>query len=342
MRRRTVAAPLAVLATLLLVVTARAQSVVFAPNGLALQGYDAVGYFTEGRALRGDPKHSYFWQGTTWFFANQRNRIAFAGGPEKFQPQFGGYDALGMASGNTEDSDPSQFTLKDGRLLLFKNGERRGAWNIEHGTNLQKALGHWPRVRAGLAARQAERERSDAAECEELFRIKRSQRDFAPVIARCRPLAEQGDLRALEITAQIYDTRNTPFYNPADAVEFYRRAAEKGSRQAQYESAQHYLFGRGVAKNPKQAVIWFERAADQGDQLSMRELGRLHRDGSNGVEKDLVTAYMWFNLGALRGDDAATERDRLKPLLKPDQILEAEARSIRRLTGARSTGPNLR
>ncbi|MBM3503557.1 MAG: sel1 repeat family protein [Alphaproteobacteria bacterium] len=322
---------------------ARAQSVVFAPDGIALQGYDPVAYFNENRAVHGNSRFSYFYLGSTWWFSSQRNRVAFSGSPEKFQPQFGGYDALGVSSGNTEDVDPSNFVLRDGRVYLFKTGDRKAAWNIEVNTYAARANANWPRLRASLAARQAERERADAAECEELYKINRRTRNFGPVIARCRPLAEQGDLRALEITAAVYDTRNQPLYNETDAVEFYKKAAEKGSKDAQYHTGRHYLYGRGVEKNPRQAVFWFERAADQGDMEAIRELAKLHRDGQHGVEKNLITAYMWFNLGALQATDAATERDRLRPLMKSDEILEAEARTIQRMTRVpRFTGPTVR
>jgi hypothetical protein len=37
-------------------------------KGVALRGYDAVAYFTEGGAVMGDPAVSYQWQGATWQF----------------------------------------------------------------------------------------------------------------------------------------------------------------------------------------------------------------------------------------------------------------------------------
>ncbi|MSO64845.1 MAG: sel1 repeat family protein [Alphaproteobacteria bacterium] len=154
--------------------------------------------------------------------------------------------------------------------------------------------------------------------------------DPAAVIARCRPLAEKGDARAMEIVAALYDSHGTPQFDEKEAAQWYQRAAEKGSKSAQWHTARHYLTGSGVAKSEREAIRWFETAADQGNIDSRRELGRIYRDGI-GMPKDLVRAYMWFNLAALQREEATFDRDRLRPLMRPEQILEAEDLGMKRL-----------
>ena len=56
-------------------------------------------------------------------------------------------------------------------------------------------------------------------------------------------------------------------------------------------------------------------------------LGRIYADGL-GRPRDPVTAYGWFDRAAAQGHhDAAILRDRLAPLLAPDQIAEAQRRT---------------
>jgi YHS domain-containing protein len=59
--------------------------------GVAIKGYDAVAYFTEGRAVKGTKKFSYNWNDAKWYFASGENRSLFAADPEQYAPQYGGY-----------------------------------------------------------------------------------------------------------------------------------------------------------------------------------------------------------------------------------------------------------
>ena len=65
----------------------------FQVDGLAIRGYDPVGYFTDGKPVMGSPDHSADYKGATWQFANAANKAAFEGDPEKYGAKFGGYCA---------------------------------------------------------------------------------------------------------------------------------------------------------------------------------------------------------------------------------------------------------
>ena len=60
-------------------------------EGLAIRGTDPVAYFTDNKAVKGDPNIAHDWQGAKWLFASAKNRDAFAKQPEKYAPQYGGY-----------------------------------------------------------------------------------------------------------------------------------------------------------------------------------------------------------------------------------------------------------
>ncbi len=59
--------------------------------GVAIKGYDAVAYFTEGRAIKGKKQFEFKWQDARWRFATTANRDMFAENPEAYAPQYGGF-----------------------------------------------------------------------------------------------------------------------------------------------------------------------------------------------------------------------------------------------------------
>jgi len=86
---------------------------------LVLKGYDPVAYFTENKPTRGDPKYAYDWDDGRYHFASAKHRDMFAGDPEKYAPQFGGYCTGSMSRGVRNEGDPEGWTIKDGRLYVF-------------------------------------------------------------------------------------------------------------------------------------------------------------------------------------------------------------------------------
>lgn len=59
--------------------------------GVAIQGYDTVAYFTEGRPVKGTSNFSYIWNEAEWHFASAEHRDLFAANPKKYSPHHGGY-----------------------------------------------------------------------------------------------------------------------------------------------------------------------------------------------------------------------------------------------------------
>ena len=64
--------------------------------------------------------------------------------------------------------------------------------------------------------------------------------------------------------------------------------------------------------------------ADQGDANAQFNLG-VRYDNGEGVPRNYVNAYMWFNLAAAQGyQDAEKNRDLVKQRMTPAQIIEAQ------------------
>ncbi len=88
-------------------------------DGVALRGYDAVAYFTEGRAVKGDASLHAEFEGATYWFSKRANREAFTADPDRYRPAYGGWCAWAMASGEKTRPDPTSFIVSGGRLFLF-------------------------------------------------------------------------------------------------------------------------------------------------------------------------------------------------------------------------------
>ena len=92
-------------------------------DGVAVEGYDPVAYFTDSKPVKGSSQYTYRWQGAIWHFASAQHRDAFAKSPESYAPQYGGYCAYGVSQGHTAPVDPAAWKIINGKLYLnYKQG----------------------------------------------------------------------------------------------------------------------------------------------------------------------------------------------------------------------------
>ena len=117
--------------------------------GTAINGYDPVAYFTEGKPVEGSSDHAYDWNGAEWHFASAENLETFKADPEKYAPQYGGYCAYAVSKGATAPTDPEAWTIHEGRLYLNFSLEVRGIWKEDIPGNVAKADANWPGVLGG-------------------------------------------------------------------------------------------------------------------------------------------------------------------------------------------------
>lgn len=115
-------------------------------HGLALQGYDPVAYFQEGKPVIGDAAVITVWQGATYRFASTQNRDAFVAAPERYAPQFGGYCAYAVSIGTTANGDPHQWAIVNERLYLNNNALAMALWNRDRPGNIQSGDTNWPLI----------------------------------------------------------------------------------------------------------------------------------------------------------------------------------------------------
>ncbi len=103
-----------------------------------------------------------------------------------------------------------------------------------------------------------------------------------------------------------------------------RPLAEQGDADAQFVLGTMYLRGRGVPQDYNEAVRWYRLAAAQGFTMAQYNLGVSYAKG-RGVPEDYVQAHMWFSLAAAQGHELArTARGILAKKVTPAQLAEAQ------------------
>ena len=115
-------------------------------DGVAIDGYDPVAYFTLGKPTRGTEQFSYMWQGANWRFVSAENRDAFAAKPELYTPQYGGYCAYAMAGGAFAAGDGERWKIVDNKLYLNNNWLAQKLWSGDIRGYISNADRQWPKV----------------------------------------------------------------------------------------------------------------------------------------------------------------------------------------------------
>lgn len=127
---------------------ALAKDPVYTPrfSNLAVNGYDAVAYFTEGKPVKGAADFEYDYMGAVWRFSSRENLDAFKAAPESYAPQYGGYCAWAISQGYTASGNPNNWTIVEGKLYLNYNDKIQARWEEDIPGFIAKADANWPGV----------------------------------------------------------------------------------------------------------------------------------------------------------------------------------------------------
>lgn len=134
-----------------IMVNAQKKTLNLDKNNVALQGYDAVSYLNDNKAIKGSADFSSVHDGATYYFSSKENKDAFDNNPEKYMPQCGGWCAWGVAEKNKKfPINPETFKVIDGKLYLFFNAPLNGEifnsikpWNENEAILLPKVDLNW-------------------------------------------------------------------------------------------------------------------------------------------------------------------------------------------------------
>jgi YHS domain-containing protein len=113
---------------------------------LALHGYDPVAYFTDGKPVIGDAKHTAVYNGAAYYFASADHKKTFEANPVKYAPAYGGYCAYGVSVGKKFDGSPQYWTVNNDKLYLNLNADISRKFAEDLGGNIKKAEKNWSTI----------------------------------------------------------------------------------------------------------------------------------------------------------------------------------------------------
>lgn len=123
------------------------SSEVFQKEGIAINGYDAVAFFTEQKPSKGDKEFKHSYKNVDWLFSSLSNIELFKASPEKYAPQYGGYCAFGAADGHKAPTQADTWTILNDKLYFNYNTKVKAMWNKDMQTNIEKADNNWSKVK---------------------------------------------------------------------------------------------------------------------------------------------------------------------------------------------------
>ena len=125
---------------------AAATPPIYANDGIAVDGSDVVGYFSDNKPVLGSAEFTHDWMGATWHFSTDANRAAFAATPEAYAPQYGGYCAYAVSEGYTASTIPEAWKIVDGKLYLNFSRRIQRRWERDIPGRIAAANANWPDV----------------------------------------------------------------------------------------------------------------------------------------------------------------------------------------------------
>ena len=115
-------------------------------GGVALKGYDPVGYFADSKPEAGNPAITTQYEGATYRFASEAHKAAFLSEPTHYTPQFGGFCAFAISNGNIADIDPSEWAVQNDRLYLNNNAFAQHIWDGDRPGRIRSGNLNWPLI----------------------------------------------------------------------------------------------------------------------------------------------------------------------------------------------------
>jgi hypothetical protein len=120
---------------------------IFAPEGKAIRGYDAVAFFKESKAVAGADSLAFVYKDVKWLFSSRENLEAFKANPEHYAPQYGGYCAYGTAQGHKAPTQTDTWTIVNDKLYFNYNAKVKEVWMKDQPAFIEKADKQWPVVK---------------------------------------------------------------------------------------------------------------------------------------------------------------------------------------------------
>jgi YHS domain-containing protein len=112
-------------------------------QGVALQGYDPVAFFTDAKPVSGSDAYVASYHGATYHFASAEHRDLFVKSPEHYAPSYGGFCAYGVSQGHTAPVKIETWQIVGGHLVLNYDLGVKANFDKHQKELLHKADGNW-------------------------------------------------------------------------------------------------------------------------------------------------------------------------------------------------------
>jgi YHS domain-containing protein len=112
----------------------------------AIGGYCPVAYKAMNKAVKGSADFKSSQDGHTFYFVNADAKAMFDKDPAGYTPEFHNYCATGVAKGMKIESDPTVFTVFEGKTYLFSNKDAKAMFDKEKSKMVADGNKNWPSV----------------------------------------------------------------------------------------------------------------------------------------------------------------------------------------------------
>ena len=123
-------------------------------KGVALEGYDPVSYFAEGKPAKGDKQMEATFNAALYHFVSQEHRATFEKYPTKYAPAYGGFCGYAASVGKVRPANPLIWSFVDGQLIVQHTKGADELWQKDVTGNKAKADKYWPLLVTAKAGRK--------------------------------------------------------------------------------------------------------------------------------------------------------------------------------------------
>lgn len=125
-------------------------------QGVIIEGYDPVAYFTDNMPVKGNEQFKFKYRGGTYWFASVDHENLFKANPGKYVPQYGAFCGYAVSIGKLRPVDPTIYQIENGRLILQHTKEAFELFNKDLKTSVVKADKNWPGLESSHVGKKVE------------------------------------------------------------------------------------------------------------------------------------------------------------------------------------------
>ena len=113
-------------------------------QNIAMNGNDVTAYFTQGKALQGNPAFQSNQNGIVYHFASEEAKALFEANPTQYLPQYGGFCAVAASYNKVEPVELDLFDVYKGKIYFSRNAKAQKLWNEDKAGTVERATMLWP------------------------------------------------------------------------------------------------------------------------------------------------------------------------------------------------------